>query len=100
MKFPPAIAVNRFDNRQTGVIYLNHHKMNWEGDMSKILLTAVAVFTILALVLGGDIAFARGHKARRYAHSATHAAPALATMHPIDFSFDDGARLLLDQQPV
>ena len=68
--------------------------------MSKILLTAVAVFTILALVLGGDIAFARGHKARRYAHSATHAALALATMHPLTVLPNGDWRLVFDKLPV
>jgi hypothetical protein len=59
--------------------------------MKKTLLAAA----MLALVLGGDGAVAKGHKVPRH-KVLRHAAPALATMHPID----DNWRLVLDQPPV
>lgn len=46
--------------------------------MSKILLAAVAAFT--ALVLGGDVAFAKGHKAPRHA-ALVHAAQSVETKY-------------------
>ena len=46
------------------------------------------------LVLGGDVAFGKGHKVRR------HAATALATMHPLTVLPNGDWRLVFEKLPV